>query len=229
MKSYNEYQTLNNVLILAAGRGNRMRPLSDIIPKAMAPYKGDTLIGNTLKNFKNGNYLIHVTVGYKSSILSQYLLNGGLVSTLINTDGKDNSWWIFNSLLKNLDSPLIVLTCDNITELDLEFIEKEYNRLNCPACMIVPVKPIPQIEGDFIQDIDSVITSLKRDVPTDKYCSGIQVLNPYKINKLINSCDNFYDVWMQLIDIKKLYASNIYPKSWFSVDTLEQLIQQENK
>lgn len=228
MKNSSEYQNLKNVLILAAGRGNRMRPLSDIIPKAMAPYKGDTLIGNTLKNFKNGNYLIHVTVGYKSAILSQYLLNGGLISTLINTDGQDNSWWIFNTLLKNLDSPLLVLTCDNITELDLKFIELEYNRLNCPACMIVPVKPIPEIEGDFIQEKDSVITSLKRDCPTDKYCSGIQVLNPCKINHTINACNNFYDVWMQLIEKKQLYTSDIYPKSWFSVDTLDQLIIQEN-
>ena len=228
MKNFNEFQKLENVLILAAGRGNRMRPLSDIIPKAMAPYKGDTLIGNTLKSFNDGNYIIHVTVGYKSSILSQYLLNGGLVSTLINTNGKDNSWWIFNSLLKNLNAPLLVLTCDNITELDLSFIENEYNRLGNPACMIVPVKPIPQIEGDFIQDNNSVITSLKRDMPTEKYCSGIQVLNPHKINTLINACNNFYDVWMQLIETKQLYTSDIYPKSWFSVDTLDQLIIQEN-
>ena len=228
MKNFSDYQKLENVLILAAGRGNRMRPLSDIIPKAMAPYKGDTLIGNTLKNFKDGDYLIHVTVGYKSAILSQYLLNGGLVSTLINTEGQDNSWWIFNSLLKNLNAPLLVLTCDNITELDLKFIEFEYNRLNQPSCMIVPVKPIPQIEGDFIQDVDSMITSLKRDNPTNKYCSGIQVLNPFKINTEINACNNFYEVWMQLIEKKQLYTSDIYPKSWFSVDTLDQLILQEN-
>jgi len=77
MKNFSENQMLENVLILVAGRGNRMRPLSDIIPKAMALYKGDTLIGNTLKSFNDGNYIIHVTVGYKSLILSQYLLNGG--------------------------------------------------------------------------------------------------------------------------------------------------------
>jgi len=228
MKNFSKFQKLENVLILAAGRGNRMRPLSDIIPKAMAPYKGDTLIGNTLKNFKDGDYLIHVTVGYKSAILSQYLLNGGVVSTLINTEGQDNSWWIFNSLLKNLNAPLLVLTCDNITELDLKFFEFEYNRLKQPSCMIVPVKPIPQIEGDFIEDVDSIITSLKRDNPTNKYCSGIQVLNPFKINTAINACNNFYEVWMQLIEKKQLYTSDIYPKSWFSVDTLDQLIIQEN-
>ena len=226
MKSCSDIK-INNVLILAAGRGNRMRPLSDIIPKAMAPYKGDTLIGNTLKNFKSGLFQIHVTVGYKSSILAQYLLSGGLTSTLINTTGQDNAWWVFNSVLSNMDKPVLVLTCDNITELDIEFIEDQYNKLNQPSCMIVPVKPIENIAGDYIMHENGVITSLERDKPSDCYCSGIQVLNPQKINHLIDSCDNFYDVWRQLIKIKELKASNIYPNSWFSVDTLEQLIQQE--
>jgi NDP-sugar pyrophosphorylase family protein len=227
MKNSSEYQNLKNVLILAAGRGNRMRPLSDIIPKAMAPFKGDTLIGNTLNYFKNGSFQIHVTVGYKSSILAQYLLTGGQVSTLINTTGQDNAWWIFNSILSSFDKPILVLTCDNITELNLEFIENEYNKLNQPSCMIVPVKPIDSIAGDFILHNNGIVNSLERDKPSDCYCSGIQVINPQKINDLITSCDNFYDVWRQLIAINELKASNIYPNSWFSVDTLEQLIQQE--
>jgi NDP-sugar pyrophosphorylase family protein len=228
MKNYSESMKIKNVLILAAGRGNRMRPLSDIIPKAMAPYKGDTLIGNTLNNFKNGLFHIHVTVGYKSAILGQYLLTGGLVNSLINTTGQDNAWWIFNSLLSNVDKPVLVLTCDNITELDINFIEDQYNRLNQPSCMIVPVKPIDSIAGDYITHDNGTIVSLERDKPSDCYCSGIQVLNPLKINKLIKACDNFYDVWRQLIDLKELKASNIYPNSWFSVDTLEQLIIHEN-
>lgn len=228
MKSSSLISTIKDVLILAAGRGNRMKPLSDIIPKAMAPYKGDTLIGNTLKNFKDGSFNVHVTVGYKSSVLAPYLLNKGFIATLINTEGKDNAWWIFNSILKNLNSPLLVLTCDNITDLDLNFIENEYKKLGSPACMIVPVKPISQVSGDFIFEEKSVVITLNRDLPSDKFCSGIQVLNPFKLNELINSCDNFYEVWMQLISKKLLVSSDLYPKSWFSVDTLDQLLSQEN-
>jgi hypothetical protein len=35
--------------------------------------------------------------------------------------------------------------------------------------------------------------------------------------------DDFYSVWMQLIEKKQLFSSNIYPKKWYAVDTLEQL------
>jgi NDP-sugar pyrophosphorylase family protein len=219
---------ITDVLIMAAGRGNRMKPLSDIIPKAMAPYKGTTLIGNVLKNFQNGEQKIHVTVGYKSEILAKYLLEGGLVSSLINTAGQNNAWWIFNSLLSYKDGPVLVLTCDNITELDLDFISSEYVRLGNPACMIVPVDPIIGIEGDSILDQDGVVYKLSREIKTNKYCSGIQVLNPYKINLLIGKCDDFYQVWNGLMEKSQLSASELYPNPWFSVDTLDQLISQEN-
>jgi NDP-sugar pyrophosphorylase family protein len=219
---------ITDVLIMAAGRGNRMKPLSDIIPKAMAPYKGTTLIGNVLKNFQNGEQKIHVTVGYKSEILAKYLLEGGLVSSLINTAGQNNAWWIFNSLLSYKDGPVLVLTCDNITELDLDFISSEYVRLGNPACMIVPVDPIIGIEGDSILDQDGVVYKLSREIKTNKYCSGIQVLNPNKINSLIGKCDDFYQVWNGLMEQSQLSSSELYPNPWFSVDTLDQLISQEN-
>ena len=219
---------ITDVLIMAAGRGNRMKPLSDIIPKAMAPYKGTTLIGNVLKNFQNGEQKIHVTVGYKSEILAKYLLEGGLVSSLVNTAGQNNAWWIFNSLLSYKDGPVLVLTCDNITELDLDFISSEYVRLGNPACMIVPVDPIIGIEGDSILDQDGVVYKLSREIKTNKYCSGIQVLNPNKINSLIGKCDDFYQVWNGLMEQSQLSAPELYPNPWFSVDTLDQLISQEN-
>jgi NDP-sugar pyrophosphorylase family protein len=220
---------IQDVLILAAGRGNRMRPLTDQMPKAMVPFKGDTLIGNTLKNFKESEYRVHVTVGYKGGMLANYLLTHNVITSIHNTSGRDNAWWIFNSLLKNHDAPLLILTCDNVTDLDLHFIESEYLRLGQPTCMLVPVNPIAGIEGDYISDTDGVVHLLDRNTKTDKYCSGIQVLNPYKINEIIEPCENFYDVWQQLIQKSELKTSSIYPKSWFSIDSLDQLQFHENQ
>ena len=89
--------------------------------------------------------------------------------------------------------------------------------------MVVSVQPIEGLEGDFIYHENNVIQKLSRTQPTNIYCSGIQILNPYKINQLAKPVDNFYNVWDQLMKINQLYCSNTYPSKWFAVDTVEQL------
>ena len=137
-----------HALIMAAGRGNRMRPLSDLIPKALVPFKGNALIDNSIEQLYEVVDKIHITVGYKKVDLATHLLSSSSVDSIINTSGKENVWWIFNSLMRDLDSPVLVLTCDNVTSLDVNFLEKEYKSLNNPACMLVAVKEIKGVEAD---------------------------------------------------------------------------------
>ena len=53
----------NHVIIMAAGKGKRMRPLTNKIPKAMAPLKGSTLIETRIKQIKRHIKKVHITVG----------------------------------------------------------------------------------------------------------------------------------------------------------------------
>jgi NDP-sugar pyrophosphorylase family protein len=213
---------INHAVIMAAGRGMRMMPLTKILPKPMAPFLDTTLIGQGIKTIRKGIEHVHITVGYKGAILAKHVVEIG-VSSIHNTDGKGNSWWLYNSLLKNLDEPTYVLTCDNVIQLDFNKLEKEYYKCGCPPCMVVPVKPINGLEGDYIFHESHIVTNISREAPSDIYCSGIQILNPKEINQLTNPSESFYDVWRQLINIKRLYCSSIYPDQWYAVDTLKQL------
>lgn len=207
---------------MAAGRGSRMMPLTDHIPKAMAKLGDTTLIANSIDKLKKHGLDIHITVGYKGADLAQHVIEHD-VSSIFNTEGKGNAWWIFNTILKLVNEPVLVLTCDNVVELDLDLIAKDYESFNCPNCMVVPVKPVAGLEGDFIFHNNNCVTELNRNKPSDIYCSGIQVLNPAGINATCDSSDDFYSVWMQLMKQQQLFSSNIYPKKWFAVDTLDQL------
>jgi len=213
---------IQHALIMAAGRGMRMMPFTENMPKAMAPLAGTTLIANGIDKLKKRIPNIHITVGYKGAMLASHVIEHD-VNSVLNTEGKDNSWWIYNTLMKNLDLPIYVLTCDNVIELDFDLMEKDYVAAGKPACMVIPVKPIPGLDGDFIFHENQRITELSRTKPSEMYCSGIQILNPKKINELTQPADNFYNVWMQLIELKQLYCSNIYPKQWYAVDTVNQL------
>jgi len=199
-----------------------MRPLTDVLPKSMVPYKQDTLIGNNLTMLNQNIPNIHVTVGYKKAMLSSYLMERG-VDTIINTEGHGNAWWISHTVMRYVNAPVLVLTTDNITELDFRFLEEEYQSLGEPACMLVPVLPIPSIEGDYIEHENGIVANVQRQTPHEIYCSGIQVLNPAHVNIIAPELDDFYAIWNKLIEVKQLKVSNLYPKQWFSIDTLEQL------
>lgn len=205
-----------------------MAPLTNIIPKPMAPLWGSTLIANGIEKLLPHVPNLHITVGYKGAELAKHVIELG-VHSVFNTEGKGNSWWIFNTLMKRVDEPILVLTSDNVTDLNIGSLLEEYNRLGAPACMVVPVEPINGLIGDFIHhDLNRVI-KLDRNDPAESYCSGIQILNPAKINELMVPVEDFGEVWTELIQLNQLYSSSIYPEKWFTIDTLDQLTHMNNQ
>ena len=116
-----------------------------------------------------------------------------------------------------------MLTCDNVTELDMDLLVGEYVAHGEPACMLVPVEPVEGLDGDFIFHDDHVVTRLSRSEPAPTYCSGIQIVNPAKVLTVTEPVEDFGALWEQLIPLGQLRSSRVYPETWFSVDSAEHL------
>jgi NDP-sugar pyrophosphorylase family protein len=213
---------IRHALIMAAGRGRRMAPLTDSIPKPMAPYRGSTLIGVAIDKIRPLMQRIHVTVGYQGAMLAQHVVERG-VDGVFNTEGHGNAWWLYHTVMAGLDAPVFVLTGDNVTDIDFSSLEADYFASAAPPCLIVPVRPVAGVDGDYITHEDLVVTAIGRQEPTDLYGSGIQIVNPARINQLCPGGDSFYDVWQPLIEQRRLRVSRVMPERWFSVDTLADL------
>jgi len=211
-------------IIMAAGKGTRMNDLTANCPKALVRVNNIPLISYTLDQISGKISFIAMTVSQTSDELIKLAFEDN-VNAVFNTSNKENAWWIFNTVFKDINKPVLVLPCDNLTKINLQLLFFNYMKLGCPSCMLVPVQINKEIEGDYIRINESRILSIGRDIESDVYSSGIQVLNPFKINKLCGGLINmdFLSVWDKLIEHSSLFCSDLHQYPWYSVNNVAQV------
>ena len=124
-------------LILAAGLGSRLRPLTDRVPKCMVEVNGLTIIDRQILNLKeNGIKKIYIITGYKEEVLIDHInkkfpdLNITIIS---NKDyDKTNNMYSLNLAKENLEGqPFIMMNSDVFFEKEIikDLLINEYENL----------------------------------------------------------------------------------------------------
>lgn len=210
----------NDAVILAAGVGHRMLPLTANVPKPLVEIDNAPLINYSIDFLKNnGIENIFVTYGYKGNLLLEKIHKN--VNGFINTEEKGNAYFLFESPIKYIDKPIIVCPSDIIVEIDLQKIYFEYEKLGSPPACIVPASK--ELDADSLKLEGNIVLGISRREKSGKYASGVQILNPKQINKLISKKSNFYEVWSALIDKKLLYCTDSMPTAWEVFDRLSDI------
>lgn len=63
----------NPVVIMAGGKGTRLEPFTQILPKPLVPVKGNAIIVHIIKNFLSQKFEnINISINYKSKILKAF-------------------------------------------------------------------------------------------------------------------------------------------------------------
>lgn len=197
-----------HAVILAAGRGERMKPITDYIPKALYRANGFPLIETAIDSLPDIS--LSVTYSYLGQmIVNQYYDYREKIS-FIHTDGNDNAWFLHNSAIKYINQPIIVIPCDIHFIIDWERLYNEFTSRNSKY-MLVPVKS--NYEGDSIYSSQGKITQLNRH-KTGYIASGIQVFIPSEVPEL----NNFTNIWNYFIHMSRLDVSNTPVNEWVARD-----------
>ena len=124
-KFFDSLKIKNNVLILAGGLGQRLRPLTDHLPKPMLNFSGKPLLESTLYALKSSGFVnINISVNYLSEQIINYFGDGTNYSLKINYFKERKKLGTAGPLfyLKRLKlkEPLLVINGDIYTNLNFK-------------------------------------------------------------------------------------------------------------
>ncbi len=161
-------------MVLAAGRGERMRPITDRIPKPLVPVGGKPLIGYHLEALaRAGIRDIVINLSWLGSQIREALASGERygVSITYSEEGPvplETGGGIFRALEWLGTEPFLVVNGDIWTDFDFTRISLASG---ANACLVLVPNPPQLPRGDFGLDGDHVV---ERD--TDRFTySGVGI------------------------------------------------------
>jgi len=121
-------------IILAGGRGKRLRPITDKIPKPLIPINNKPLIERTIKYLKKyGITEIIISSGYKSNLIEKFLKkkkNFGCKIIFSTEKTPLGTGGAIKKALKHVnEESFLVLNGDIVTNIDLKKILKKSNTI----------------------------------------------------------------------------------------------------
>jgi MurNAc alpha-1-phosphate uridylyltransferase len=139
-------------MILAAGRGERLRPFTDSTPKALLPYKGLPLIAHHLINLSAAGITeIVINISYLAREIMEALQDGKKFGVTIQysfePDMLETGGGIFQALSLLDNKPFIAIAADIFTNYDFQNLEKKLTR---QAHLVMVDNPYFHPKGDFV-------------------------------------------------------------------------------
>ena len=225
-----------SVMILAAGYGKRLRPITENIPKPLIKVAGITLLQNTLDYVLKLNCdKIIINIHHQHEMIYNFIKNNYSKENIFISYEKellDTGGGVKNALPLFKDNKALILNSDIFWQQDnFQDIQNLINNFNSKQkCKLLLVSKeqahgIYNDKGDFIINA-GLITRCEENQKIYFYTGAqiisLDVLKEYKQEKF-----SFNIVWDELID-KKLIFGDVMKSDWYHVGDKNGLNEAEN-
>lgn len=155
-------------MILAAGRGERMRPLTDTCPKPLLKVGSEPLIGWHLRRLKAaGIEEIVINHAWLGQQIEETLGNGAAYGVSIaysaeGAQGLETAGGIATALPLLGEEPFLVINGDVLTDIDFTLASAQAAKLSAEqrlAYLWLVQNPAHNPKGDFVLQTDGVVLS----------------------------------------------------------------------
>lgn len=207
-------------IILAGGRGKRLRPITDYVPKPLVPIKNIPIIEWQIKYLKKfGITDVIICTGYKQELIENYLdmkklgikIKFSIEKTPLGTGGAIKK---AGKLIK--DKSFIVINGDTITNIDLK---KLVTKQNSVAAIELRTK------FGVLETNDDKITKFKekKEISDLWMNAGIYHLQKDILKDLPIKGDIEKTVFPDYAKKKKLHIVKFRNVRWYSIDSFKDM------
>lgn len=183
-------------VLLAAGLGTRLRPITNEVPKCMVPINGMPIIEKQILNLvENGVKDIYVVAGYKSDVLITFLNDKyPFVYVVENNvyDTTNNMFSLYLTMKLVKGNEFLLMNSDVFHDANIEaglINSSESNMIACDYGRYIEESMKITVDGNRIVHISKQIT------PEDAYATSIDV---YKIG--IEAGNILFDMCVDIIE-----------------------------
>jgi dTDP-glucose pyrophosphorylase len=220
----NEIKT-NKVVIMAGGRGIRLRPLTINTPKPMLKVGNKPILESIIQNFSNRGFKdLIICVNYKSHAIEKYFGNGdkfGVTIKYFKEKKKMGTAGAISFLKKDLIEPFFVINGDLLTTLNFEKMMDFHNTYNAAATMGVKKYVINSLYGEVMTFNEKIISIHEK--PAHKFFAnaGIYILNPMCIDLIPKNYFDMTTLFKKIILKKKKVVSFPLNEYWKDIGSMK--------
>jgi len=207
-------------IILAGGRGKRLRPITDYIPKPLIPINNIPIIEWQIKYLKKFDISeVIICSGYKTEMIESYLkkkklgikINFSIEKKPLGTGGA-----IKKAGKKIKDKSFIVINGDTITNIDLKKLIKKENSI--ASIQLKTKVGILQIDENKIIKFDE-----KKEIANLWMNAGIYHLKKDVLKELPNIGDIEKTLFPDYAKKGKITAVKFRNSKWYSIDSFKDM------
>lgn len=199
------------VVIMAGGKGTRLKPLTNIIPKPLIPIGNTTIVEEIINKFSVlGCDYFYISVNYKSEMISNYLDSKKTLNRHIHYFEEKKPLGTAGSmyLLKNkIKQTFFVTNCDILIDQDLSEVYSYHKSNKNEITIIAALKHYSIPYGTIKTKENGILEELiEKPELTFWINSGMYILEPHLLDLIP---DNKFFHITELIDIIKKRGGRI--------------------
>ncbi len=232
-KSINVTEDELPVLIFAGGYGNRLKPLTDSIPKPLVKVNGKPMLETLINNLEFHNLnKITLALHHMSDKIKKYFKNGKKFNVKISYLFEKKPLGTAGSIydLKNIKyKNILILNSDIFTNLDFKKMFNFHLEKNNDIT-VLSVKNKNYLNFGVIKSArDKILKINEKPYFEHDICGGIYIIKSNIIKKILKSkkhtnMNNFINLAIQKKLKVKIYRNNYF---WSDLGTLEEIINVE--